>query len=269
MNRISAISKHLAPFTNTASAISNSCSGSNDFFNGRRVMVTGAASGIGKEISQHLSQKGAHIIALDMNEEALKTLQKEIGGEYVVVNLLDGEATQKAIAKLGRIDSLVNNAGVSRLDPFLDVKMKDFDFVMNVNCRAVFIVGQAVAKKMVAQGTGGTIVNMSSQASERCLIDHTAYCTSKAAVNMLTKQMAFELGKHNIRVNAVGPTVVMTEMGRKAWPPAKAKPMLARIPQGKFAEPYDVAHLVLYLLSDKSDMINGSMIPLEGGFYTG
>jgi len=267
MNRLAAISKQLIPSCPSGSSVQPKFTHGD--FKGKRVLVTGAGSGIGKEISFHLAREGAHVIALDLNEEALKSVHKAIGGEYVVCNLTDGEATKKAIAALGRIDCLVNNAGVTALDPFLDVKLKDFDFVMSINCRAVFVVGQAVANKMVNQGTGGTIVNMSSQASERCLADHTAYCTSKAAVNMLTKMMAFELGKHNIRVNAVGPTVVMTEMGKKAWPPAKAAPMLARIPQGKFAQPYDVAHLVLYLLSDKSDMVHGSMIPLEGGFYTG
>lgn len=265
MNRVAAITKQLSACNTNAQL---STSETSDRFENKRVLVTGAASGIGKEISYHLARKGAHVIALDMNKDALIALQKEIGGEYFVCNLLDAEATQKTIASMGRIDSLVNNAGVSALDPFLDVKVKDFDFVMSINCRAVFVVGQAVAKKMVAQGNGGTIVNMSSQASERCLAEHTAYCTSKAAVNMLTKMMAYELGPHKIRVNAVGPTVVMTEMGRKAWPPKKAAPILARIPQGKFAQPYDVAHLVLYLLSDKSDMVNGTMVPLEGGFYT-
>jgi len=267
MNRINALCKQFLPSNPSGSFVHPVSTSYN--FNGKRVLVTGAASGIGKEISQHLTRQGAHVIALDLNEKLLKVLNEEIGGEYVVCNLIDAEATQRAIASLGRIDCLVNNAGVTNLDPFVDVKMKDFDFVMSINCRAVFVVGQAVAKKMIAQGTGGTIVNMSSQASMRCLPDHTAYCTSKAAVNMLTKMMAYELGKHKIRVNAVGPTVVMTEMGRKAWPPAKAAPMLARIPQGKFAEPSDVANLVLYLLSGKSDMVNGSMIPLEGGFYTG
>jgi len=267
MNRINAIYKQLLPSNHLQSPV-HPVSTSGYHFEGRRILVTGAADGIGKEIALHLSKKGAHVIGLDMNEEGLKKLQKQIGGEYVVCNLTDAAATQTAIASLGRIDSLVNNAGVSRLDPFVDVKVNDFDFVMSVNCRAVFIVGQAVAKKMIAQGDGGTIVNMSSQASLRVLPDHLSYCVSKSAVNMITKVMAFELAKHNIRVNAVGPTVVMTEMGKKAWPPKKAAPMLARIPQGKFAEPYDVAHIVLHLLSEKSDMINGTMIPLEGGFFT-
>lgn len=232
---------------------------------GKRVLVTGAGRGIGREISLQLASAGAYVIGLGTQEEYLQSLKSEIGGDYVVCDLQDAKQTQSVIEKCGRIDCLVNNAGVARLAPFLETSVEDFDFVMNVNCRAAFVVGQAAAKTMVKTG-GGTIVNVSSQAAERCLKDHTAYCTSKAAMNMLTKMMAFELGP-KVRVNAVLPTVVMTDMGKKAWPPEKAAPMLARIPLGKFAEPSDVANLVLYLLSEKSDMINGATIPLEGGFY--
>ena len=139
--------------------------------------------------------------------------------------------------------------------------------MLGVNLRAGMVVAQAVAKGMVARGNGGAIVNISSQASMCALAEHTSYCVSKGGVDQLTRVMALELGPHNIRVNAVNPTVTMTDMAVLAWSdPAKRDPMLAKIPLGKFAQPSDVAHTVAYLLSDQADMIHGAMIPIDGGF---
>ena len=119
---------------------------------------------------------------------------------------------------------------------------------------------------MIKNAKGGSIVNLSSQASMVALPQHTVYCTSKGAVDQLTRTMAQELGPHQIRVNAINPTVVLTRMGRYAWEGDKGIEMKSQIPQGKFAEVDDVVHPVLYLLSEKSDMINGVMLPVDGGF---
>jgi len=116
---------------------------------------------------------------------------------------------------------------------------------------------------------GGSIVNVSSQASQVGLVDHTSYCASKAAQDALTRCMAVELGKHGIRTNSVNPTVVLTDMGRLAWSdPVKAGPMLSRIPTGRFAEVDDVVSVVLFLLSDNAAMVNGSALPVDGGFLS-
>eukprot|EP01137_Pigoraptor_chileana_P019742 Opistho-2@81189 len=120
---------------------------------------------------------------------------------------------------------------------------------------------------MVESRKGGSIVNISSQASQRPLVNHTAYCASKGALDQLTRVMALELGPHNIRVNCVNPTVVMTDMGRLGWSdPAKAGPMLSRIPLNRFAEVSDVVNATLFLLSDRSGMVHGCMLPVDGGF---
>jgi NAD(P)-dependent dehydrogenase (short-subunit alcohol dehydrogenase family) len=120
---------------------------------------------------------------------------------------------------------------------------------------------------MIARGQGGAIVNLSSQASQVALADHAAYCASKGALDQLTRVMALELGPHQIRVNAVNPTVTLTSMGALAWgDPAKGDPMKAKIPLGRFALPRDVAHAVAYLLSDQADMIHGVTLPVDGGF---
>ena len=127
--------------------------------------------------------------------------------------------------------------------------------------------GGIYAQGMVKRGEGGAIVNVSSQASMVALAEHTSYCVSKGGVDQLTRVMALELGPHNIRVNAVNPTVTLTDMAKLAWSdPAKSGPMLAKIPLGKFAQPGDVANTVAYLLSDQADMIHGAMIPIDGGF---
>ncbi|XP_006823734.1 D-erythrulose reductase-like [Saccoglossus kowalevskii] len=141
--------------------------------------------------------------------------------------------------------------------------------ILNINLKAAMHVGQIVARSMISKGTGGNIVNVSSQASLLAFKTFAAYSVSKAGLDMLTKTMALELASHKIRVNAVNPTVVLTELGKRAWSdPAKSEVMMNRIPMNKFAEVKDVVNAVIYLLSDKADMITGSCLPIEGGFVT-
>ncbi|KYO20469.1 beta-1,3-N-acetylglucosaminyltransferase radical fringe [Alligator mississippiensis] len=137
----------------------------------------------------------------------------------------------------------------------------------DVNLRAALQVSQIVARQLIARGAPGAIVNVSSQASQRALQGHTVYCCTKSALDMLTKMMALELGPHKIRVNAVNPTVVMTDMGRVNWSePQKAGAMLSRIPLGRFAEVDEVVNSILFLLSDQSAMTTGALLPVDGGF---
>jgi len=165
------------------------------------------------------------------------------------------------------MDGLVNNAAVAICEPFLEVKPEDFDLMFNANVKQVINVSQIVAKKMISEGKPGSIVNVSSQASQAALADHTIYCGTKGALDMITKVAALELGPKNIRVNAVNPTVTMTAMGKVGWSdPAKAGPMLAKIPLGRFAEVEDVVNCILFLLSEKAGMVNGVTLPIDGGF---
>jgi L-xylulose reductase len=234
---------------------------------GKRALVTGAGQGIGREIAVVLAEYGAQVVAVSKTAANLATLKDEIGCETVAVDLADAEATRAAIEGVGDIDLLVNNAGISILEPFLETTLEAFDAVMAVNVRAVLVVSQVVARGMVARGTGGAIVNVSSQASMRGIKDHTSYCTSKGALDQLTRVMALELGPYDIRVNSVNPTVTLTAMGQMAWSdPAKSGPMLARIPLGKFAQPRHVAENVAYLLSDAASMVNGTILPIDGGW---
>ena len=236
-------------------------------FDGKRALVTGAGKGIGRDIAMLLAACGAQVVAVGRTADDLDSLAQETGAETIVAELADPVAAREAAERAGPIDLLVNNAGITILQPFLDATIEAFDAIMAVNVRAIMVVSQVVARGMIARGQGGAIVNLSSQASQVALADHAAYCASKGALDQLTRVMALELGPHQIRVNAVNPTVTLTPMGALAWgDPAKGEPMKAKIPLGRFAFPRDVAHAVAYLLSDRADMIHGVMLPIDGGF---
>ena len=234
---------------------------------GKRALVTGAGKGIGREIVRHLAACGAAVVAVSRTDSDLTSLKSEVPCETITADLADADACRRAAEQAGPIDLLVNNAGISIPQPLLETTVDAFDRTMNVNVRAVLLITQTIAKGMIARGRGGAIVNLSSQASMAALADHAAYCASKGALDMLTKVMAHELGPHQIRVNAVNPTVTLTPMGEMAWgDPRKSGPMLAKIPLGRFAKPIHVANAVAYLLSDQADMIHGVTLPIDGGF---
>ncbi|XP_062936371.1 L-xylulose reductase [Cynocephalus volans] len=235
---------------------------------GRRALVTGAGKGIGRDTVQALHAAGARVVAVSRTQADLDSLVRECPGiEPVCVDLGDWEATERVLGGVGPVDLLVNNAGVALLQPFLEVTKEACDTSFNVNLRAVIQVSQIVARDLIARGARGAIVNVSSQASQRALTNHSVYSSTKGALDMLTKSMALELGPHKIRVNAVNPTVVMTPMGQANWSdPHKAKTILNRIPLGKFAEVENVVDAILFLLSDRSGMTTGSTMPVDGGF---
>jgi len=238
-------------------------------FEGKRALVTGAGKGIGREIALLLARQGATVIAISRSTNDLETLRQEIGCETIAADLGDAQAAREAAEQAGQVDLLVNNAGISIPQSFLETSVEAFDTTLAVNVRAVLLISQVVARGMITRGQGGAIVNLSSQASMLGLLDHTAYCASKGALDQLTRVMALELGPHQIRVNAVNPTITLTPMGEMAWgDPAKSGPMKARIPLGRFAKPINVAHAVAYLLSDEADMITGTMLPVDGGFLS-
>jgi len=136
-----------------------------------------------------------------------------------------------------------------------------------VNTRSVLVASQIYASHVIGAGRGGAIVNVSSVSSTTGFIDHTAYCASKGALDAMSRVMANELGRHGIRVNCINPAVTLTPMATKAWSdPAKAAPMLARMPMGRFIEPDEVAEVILFLLSDAASMINGVTLPIDAGF---
>ena len=236
-------------------------------FGGKRVLVTGAGKGIGRSVVARLAAEDAAVVALSRTEDDLANLAAEFGCETVLCDLADMDAARAAAISAQPIDYLVNNAGTTRLEPFLDASVETFDWLMNVNAKAAMILAQECARDMIRRGHKGAIVNVSSMASFQGLPDHIAYCATKGALDAMTRVMAVELGAHGIRVNGVNPVVTLTPMAVKAWSdPAKAGPMLARIPLGRFVEPEEVADVILYLLGAGASMVNGVSLPIDGGF---
>lgn len=237
-------------------------------FSGKRALVTGAGAGIGRALSLRLAELGAEVIALSKTQANLDSLAKENPSiKTVCVDLTDWDASREAVGNLVPIHLLVNNAATALLSPMLDATPEDFDMSFNLNVKAIMNVTQVVTADLITRKQPGSVVNLSSQAGQRGIRDHLIYCATKAAVDSFTKTMALELGSKGIRVNAVCPTVVMTEMGKIGWSSKeKAASMIARIPQGKFAEVEDVVNAIVYLLSNSSDMVNGHLLPVDGGF---
>lgn len=236
-------------------------------FSGKRVLVTGAGKGIGRATAKMLAARGAEVVAISRSQADLDSLAEEIGARGIAVDLADAEATRRAALEALPADYLVNNAGTTALASFLDLPVEDFDMLYAVNARAPMIVAQEYARDRVKKGLPGAIVNVSSISSWIGFADHTAYCASKGAMDAMTRAMANELGRLGIRVNAVNPTVTLTPMAVKAWSdPAKSDPMMKRIPVGHFADPDEVAEVILFLLSDRASMINGITMPVDGGF---
>lgn len=234
---------------------------------GRRVIVTGAGKGIGRATAEHLAGLGAVVHAISRSADDLETLHAAIGGRYHAADLADAGAARAAAEAMLPADLLVNCAGTTTLAPFLETTVEDFDHIMAVNCRAAMILAQAYARDRIAAGTGGAIVNVSSVSAFTGFADHTAYCASKGALDAMSRVMATELGPHAIRVNCVNPVVTLTPMATKAWSePAKSKPVLDRIPLGRFVEPEEVARAIAWLLDGGASMINGVSLPVDGGF---
>lgn len=242
---------------------------------GRCALVTGASNGIGAEICSVFADAGADIIAVDLDRAGLaKTaaIVESLDRQCFILpcDLSDAAAIRQmaadAIEIAGKVDILVNNAGIARIAPALELSLDDWDATMTVNVRAPFLLSQALAPQMISR-RWGKIINISSQTGVIALEDHAAYATSKGALNALTKSLMAEWARHNIQVNAICPTVVLTPMGKKVWgPEKKSAPFIARTPLGRFGEPVEIADLALYLASPAAELINGATIMIEGGF---
>ncbi len=237
---------------------------------GRTALVTGGSSGIGAEIASVFTDAGARVIATGQSPDRLAEVAERTGCATIAADISSVDGCQKlakeALDVAGRVDILVNSAGVALVGTVLDFSAEDWDRTMAINVRAPFLLSQALAPEMIAAGRG-KIINISSQTGVIALPEHAAYATSKGGLNALTKSLMTELAPHNIQVNAICPTVVMTEMGKQIWsPPEKSGPMIAATPLGRFGEPVEVADMALYLASGASDLVNGAVMMIEGGY---
>ena len=236
-------------------------------FSGRRALVTGASSGIGRAVAVRLAQSGASVTAVGRNAAALDALHAEAGCTPLVIDVGDAAALERALATLPAFDLVVNCAGIALLESALDLQAESFDAVMAVNARAAALVASRCGKAMIAAGVRGSIVNVSSQAALVALDAHLCYCASKAAMDAITRSLCLEFGPHGIRVNSVNPTVTLTPMAAEAWAdPAKSAAALRNIPMGRFAEVEEVVAPVLFLLSGGASMVSGVALPVDGGY---
>lgn len=238
---------------------------------GKIVVVTGAAQGIGRQIALEFAKNKATVVILDLNEEGLKDAQAEIGKHtecaYYPVNVTESsqieEAINKIIDKFAKIDILINNAGITKDNLALRLSESDWDRVIAVNLKGAFICSKLCAKYMVKQRSG-KIVNISSIIGIIGNAGQANYSASKAGLIGLTKSFAKELGARNICVNAVAPGYIQTKM-TDILPEKVKEEMLKRIPLNRFGSPGDVARAVLFLASDAADYITGQVLVVDGG----
>ncbi|MBX2880386.1 MAG: SDR family oxidoreductase [Granulosicoccus sp.] len=233
----------------------------------RTILVTGATGGIGAATVKLLMAEGASAIAAGRNREKLSQLSSETGCETLSFDLTSEDEVRSALAGVA-LYGVVNCGGWGgEIATPMDTDLEVFDKVIDINARGTLLVTKYAAKSMITADQGGSIVNVSSQASLVGLAGHVSYASSKGAVDAMTRVSALELGKHNIRVNAVNPTVVMTPMSEWYWGREDiGGPLLETMPMHKWATEEDCAGPIVFLLSDAAAMISGVCIPIDGGY---
>lgn len=244
--------------------------------NNRVAIITGAARGIGLAIAKRFIEEGANVVLSDIDEIGGATAAKHLGAKALFVRCDVGNSSEvqnlveTANKTHGSVDILVNNAGIVSGADFLELKESEFDRVLRVNLKGSFLAAQAAAKKMVAQVKAGKkpgcIINMSSINATVAIPNHTAYCASKGGIQQLTRSMALALAPYGIRVNAIGPGSIMTEMMTAVAKDQEAKRgLLARTPLGRIGEADEVAAVAAFLASDDASYITGETIHPDGG----
>lgn len=239
---------------------------------GKVAAITGAAKGIGLAIAERYVAEGAKVMLNDVDGEALKAAADRLGMPHDVGDAgLKADADRlvaRTVEAFGRIDVMVSNAGVVNAPAeFVDLPEEEFDRVLRINLKSQFLTGQAAARQMIAQGGGGAIINMSSVNSRLAIPTMTPYAVSKAGSTQLTNVMAISLGGHGIRVNAIGPGTILTELGRKAVLGDEAGRVrsLSRTPLRRFGTPEEIAGVAVFLATDDSSYITGQTIYPDGG----
>ena len=236
-------------------------------FHLKRALVTGAGKGIGRGIALKLATLGAKVHAISRTQSDLDNLRKESGDIKIHnVDIGDWDKTSDVVKNIGPIDMLVNNAAVVHINSFLEGTKHQLDDQFDINFKAVYNISQLVARGMVERGHGGSIVNISSSFSFRPGISYSVYSASKAAMDMLTRSMAVELGPHNIRVNSICAGIVITPMLLKLGDIEETRKRFApSIPLRRLTEVDEIVHPTIFLLSDQASIITGAVLVADGG----
>jgi len=260
-------------FTERGSNVEYSGFDSNFGLKGKCALVTGAAQGIGSAIARLFAEKGANLVLVDMQDEVNKAAHelKALGVEtFALVGDLTRSAdldrfVKSSVEHFDGIDILVNNAGVVLLDDAENLSDDWWDRTLEINLTAPFKLARRVGREMIRRNSG-KIINIASQAALIALDKHVAYCTSKAGIVGMTKVLAMEWAEFNITVNAISPTVILTELGKKAWAGEVGERMKKKIPAGRFGHPEEVAAAALYLASQAADLVTGANLVIDGGY---
>ena len=237
---------------------------------GRVCIVTGGAQGIGQACARRFAREGAHVVIVDVDNAKGQALADELKASYFECDVGSSAAVQAmvkhATALHGRIDVLVNNAGIFKTADFLDVTEADFDAVLRVNLKGAFLVGQAVAREMTKTG-GGAIVNMSSVNGVLAIPSIASYNVSKGGINQLTRVMALALADAGVRVNAVAPGTITTELAARAVLTSEEarQKIMSRTPLKRLGTPEEVADVVAFLASDAASYMTGEIVVVDGG----
>ena len=248
--------------------------GPNMNLTGRTALVTGASSGLGRHFAGVMARAGARVVLAARRVESLERVRDEIardGGEAVAVPLdvTDAASVRKAVADAagwwGGLDVLVNNAGVTLTKPFLDLSESDWDGVLDTNLKGSFLVAQETARTMKELGCGGSIVNVASILGIRVAGQLAPYSTSKAALIQLSKAMALELARHGIRVNALCPGYIETDLNRDFFAGDAGQALIKRVPQRRLGRLADLDGPLLLLCSDAGAYMTGSVLAVDGG----
>lgn len=246
---------------------------------GKKAIVTGAASGIGRAITQAFAREGASVLAIDLATEGVAQTATDLVNEghdvsHHIADVSDPQAVDEimktAVARHGRIDALVCAAGIpGKGCNILDMTLEEWERMLRVNLTSLFLCGQAAARHMVTNG-GGSIINVTSQLSEVTSRDFAHYSVAKAGGAMLTKGMAFDLARKGVRVNAIGPGPTETGMTQYLGEDKREerKRLLQRVPMGRWAQPDEIAGAAVYLASDAASFTTGATIFVDGGFLT-
>jgi NAD(P)-dependent dehydrogenase (short-subunit alcohol dehydrogenase family) len=240
-------------------------------FNNKIIVVTGGASGIGEAISKAFAAQGATVAVVDLEESKAIKIAEELGNssQGFACDVANYESVNNVAAAIQsvykKVDVLVNSAGIVALAPAENLSLDTWNRTININLSGTFFMSQAIGKLMLSQGSG-KIVNMASQAASIALDEHAAYCASKFGVLGITKVLASEWAGRGINVNSISPTVVLTELGKKAWDGPKGDALKKLIPTGRFALPEEIAASALFLSSSAADMINGADLLVDGGY---